>query len=455
MFIETTRITEGIMLTAFGHMVDTRFPFLRTGKIYLAISGGKDSMTLSHLLIESGIQHTLLHCNFGLRGKESDGDEQFLRTYALKHKLIIHVQAFDTEKIADQQKLSIQECARKLRYDWFNTFLSADENAFLLTAHHLDDSIETFFINLIRGTGVRGLSGIPPQVGNIVRPLSDFSAEDIYRYIDQHHIDYRPDSSNAKKDYLRNQVRMDLIPVLSEIEPAFRSRMLTFFEDMNDLKKHLDSASEKFRATHARQDDEARADRVKFPLAVLRETEPFLLEQALRPYGIHRKNLEAFRHFITSVTGSVFYTSTYRFLIDRDDLIIAVKNPAQNAGYAMVHKLPLSVYCCDKNISVTLNTDVIIDRKTPGLQQIDADSTELPLTIRQWRTGDRMQPLGMEGTRLVSDILADHKVDRFAKENCMVVTGADQKIICLVGFCINEKNKISAKTSHVLEIRTL
>jgi tRNA(Ile)-lysidine synthase len=451
MFIETARITEGIMLSTFGHMVDRRFPFLRTGKIYLAISGGKDSMALSHLLLKSGIEHALLHCNFRLRGKESDEDEQFLSAYARQHNLTLHVQAFDTEKIADQEKLSIQECARRLRYDWFHTFLAADENAFLLTAHHLDDSIETFFINLIRGTGVRGLSGIPPQVGQIVRPLSDFTAEDIYRYIDEHHIDYRADSSNAKRDYLRNQVRLDLVPVLAEIEPAFRSRMLTFFEDMNDLKKHLDTVSEKFRSEHQKQED----DRVKYPLAVVVKTEAFILEQAFRPYGIHRKNLETFCQFMTSDTGSIFYTSTHRFLVDRGELIIAMKPRAQNAGYVMVHALPLTAYCCDKNISVSLNEHVVIECKNAGLQQLDASSVELPLTIRKWQTGDRIQPLGMEGTRLVSDILTDHKVDRFSKENCLVVTGADQKIICLIGFCIAEKNKITAKTGSVLEIKVL
>ncbi|MBK9190961.1 MAG: tRNA lysidine(34) synthetase TilS [Crocinitomicaceae bacterium] len=347
---------------------------MKNGKIYLAISGGKDSMTLSHLLISSGNKHTLLHCNFKLRGKESDADELFLIQYAQQNNLEIHTIQFDTAQIATEKKQTIQECARNLRYNWFNSFLQQDDNSFLLTAHHLDDSIETFFINLFRGTGYRGLAGIPPINGKIVRPLSDFTADEIYRYIDAHKIEYRVDSSNAKKDYLRNKIRHDLIPELLELHPDMRPKMAVLFDELNDLKKYMNSEKEKFNQKYLIE----KSDQVHYSIQALKECNPFLLEHVLYTYGIHRKNASEFEKFLNSQTGSEFYSADFKFIIDREFLCILKNGNSDRNLSCNIERLPFNTTLNSSVISLTESNNTSVDKSNPAVQKFDLSKLNYP-----------------------------------------------------------------------------
>lgn len=443
--------SESVMLEKFEHNVDSKFPYLRTGKIYLAISGGKDSMTLSHLLIKSKINHTLLHCNFKLRGKESDDDENFLTEYAAKNNLEIFVKHFDTYQISSDQKLSIQECARNLRYEWFRIFLDEHETAYLLTAHHLDDSIETFFINLFRGTGFRGLSGIPVSSNQIIRPLSEFTSEEIYKYIDSNEIEYRSDSTNAKKDYQRNKIRHDLMPLLAEMEPELHSKMKSLFEELNDLKEEIDLEVQNFKEQHAKGQQE----KIIYPVSVIQRCSAIFREQLFRTENIYRKNSQEFSKFLTSSTGAQFYTSSHQFLIDRENLIVAPKVNSHHESFTMVHSLPFTTFCGNKNISFSKKTEFLLEKNNSAIQQVDASKIVLPLTIRKWQNADKIQPLGMSGVKLISDILIDKKIDRFEKENCLVLIDSENKMLALLGLVIDERFKISEKTTNILEITTL
>lgn len=451
MFVETRRTSKGLMLKKFQSLVDEKFAFLRSGRLYLAISGGKDSMTLSALLKESGIKHVLLHCNFQLRGKESDQDEQFLLDYAAKNELEIHIRKFNTSQLAETEKLSIQECARKLRYEWFGTFLDQHEDAYLLTAHHLDDSIETFFINLLRGTGFRGLSGIPVNENRLVRPLSDFTAEEIYHYLDEKQLDYRSDSSNAKRDYLRNKIRHELIPVLADMEPHFRQKMEALFGELTDLKGYI---SNQIGAYQQRQQTLGIGDG-NYQLEALKGCHPFFLEQLFRPYGVHRKNAPEFLKFLHASSGAQFRTQAFHFLIDRENLKIAPHVENSGSVYLEInelsHKLPLE----EINVELKRTRQQIPAPVLKTMQQLDAAKVHFPLVIRTWQPGDKMKPLGMTGNKLISDILIDKKINRFDKMHQLVLLDANGRIINLLGLVVSEEVKIDNSTVETIDITRL
>jgi tRNA(Ile)-lysidine synthase len=448
MFTETTSLTTSLMLTKFQTILDQKFPFLRTAELYLAISGGKDSMTLSHLLAQSGIKHTLLHCNFQLRGKESDQDELFLQEYAAKNKLQIHVQKFNTSQIADEKKLSIQECARNLRYEWFRKFIDGNSNAFLLTAHHLDDSIETFFINLLRGTGFRGLSGIPVNANQIVRPLSDFTAEEIYRYIDANQLDYRSDSSNAKRDYLRNKIRHDLIPVLAEVTPDYQAKMSAIFEEFTSLKHHVDHEVTAFNTLYRRQEK----NQIRYKLEVIQKADSFFREQVLRAFGIYKKNASEFSKFLSSSTGSEFRTSDFIFYIDREDLLITEFVHKSEIHFAQIHELHDQV--CLDFCGLKLERKKLFEliKNNSAIQQLDFSKIKFPITIRNWQQGDKIKPLGMSGSKLVSDVLIDKKVSMADKSNQLVIVDCNEELVCLPGLMIGEACRLTDSTNEILQI---
>jgi len=451
MFTKIISTSESVMLDKFQHIVDQKFPFLRDSKLYLAISGGKDSITLSHLLLKSNIQHTLLHCNFKLRGKESDEDEIFLSDYAKKNKLEFHVNHFDTNQIAADQKLTIQECARKLRYDWFRTFLDENENSYLLTAHHLDDSIETFFINLFRGTGFRGLSGIPVFVNKIVRPLSDFTSDEIYQYLGANQIEYRKDSSNIENNYLRNKIRNTFLPSVLEMEPEFQSKMAILFDEMTQLKNLVENEVDKFKSTSEKSEN----NKLIYELNEIKNLQPFFREQVFRSTGIYRKNEPEFSKFLTAETGAQFYTDSHHFLIDRSNLVVIPKANSHHDLFALIHSLPLTASCGNQTISFSKKSDFELVKNNSTIQQLDSAEIILPLTIRKWQPSDKIQPLGMTGKKLISDILIDKKVDRFDKENCLVLFDAENKMLCLIGFVVDERFKITSNTKEIIEIKGL
>src|SRR6476620_3889550 len=230
------------MFEKFRNHINSNFPFLKEKKLLLAVSGGLDSMVLLHLCKQLGLDITVAHCNFQLRGEESDGDEQFVRSQCEKLDVLLYANRFETKKFAEEQKLSIQLVARKLRYDWFNTLLINNNYDYLLTAHHLDDNLETFLINFTRASGLDGLTGIPKQNGYIVRPLLAFSRNEIETFGQENHIQWRNDTSNASDKYLRNKLRHHVVPVLKEINPGLLSSFETTIYNLQQAQSMVDDA---------------------------------------------------------------------------------------------------------------------------------------------------------------------------------------------------------------------
>lgn len=406
-------------------------------------------MAMLHLLLVCEIKPILLHCNFRLRGEESDDDELFLRNHADKLGLTIYVQRFDTSKLAEFRRESTQECARNLRYEWFSEFLKQD-NSYLITAHHQDDSIETFFINLLRGTGFRGLAGIPCQVGNIVRPFLTFSSEEINRYVDENGIVFREDSSNASDDYLRNKIRHHLVPFIHDVEPSFDQKMTTFFEKMNQLKDHIAAEVGHFEENYRTVEDA----KFVYPLGEVKSRSSFFIEQLFYQFGVHHKNHNAFIQFLDAKTGATFLTNQFQFWVDRDRLIIKPWQANEVADEYGIIDLPVEINLNGlllqiKKESMREFDPLHIPKKS---QMMDFKKLAFPLVLRKWKHGDRINPLGMSGTKLVSDILIDKKVPQPEKSDIWLLVDATNVVICLLGMLISDSVKIDNHTTEWAKI---
>jgi tRNA(Ile)-lysidine synthase len=443
MFDQIGSSAKSTMLERFKEILLADYPEIESYDLYLAISGGKDSMVLSHLLSAAGLDHTLLHCNFKLRGNESEEDEAFIRYYAKQNSLDLEIKTFDTYGYVEESGKTIQEAARELRYNWFRNFVKNDKTL-ILTAHHLDDSVETFFINLLRGTGYRGVRGIPKINKPFYRPLSRFTADNIYRYIDEHGIDFREDSSNRGTKYLRNKLRHEMIPGFLELEPNFKMKMGAFFEEMNNLESFVEGRVDELQDQLLNKKEGT----ITAPLEEILKLNPISVQFIFREFGIRRSNIMSFIHFMTSQTGAKFFTEDYEFLIDRDFVLIQ-KAKSSKDFHVEVSSFPTSLHIASQDILLTTKAFVGIDKVKNPLQ-IDLAKVETPLTVRNWKHGDKIQPLGMTGSKLISDILIDNKVSQFEKEKTLIIEDAKGQIIGIPNLMIAETVKAGDDTKELL-----
>lgn len=410
-------------------------------QLFLAISGGIDSMVLSHLLLELSIPHTLLHCNFKLRGEASDLDEAFVIEHAKKNQLSVFTTQFETKKLAQKMGLNTQLCARELRYQWFNGFLK-NESDILLTAHHLDDNIETFFINMLRGTGLKGLTAIKAKQHPIYRPLLPFSQQDIVDYATQNSIEFREDESNASDDYLRNKIRHHLIPLYKSLGEQTEKKFSQLNQELNDIDSYLE--------LQVKQLKEKLNDSSALSIEILLGLPPFLLVKLFDKQGIYRKNVSEFIHFLKSDTGALFETEDVTFLNNRGEILVKEKQLINVDDSFQLDQNPQTLKCHQSYFHLS-EVELSQVKFSPNTAYFDADKLSYPLEIRKWKKGDKMIPLGLSGSKLVSDILNDLKINRFEKENQWIV--ADQKqIIWVVGLRVSQQTAISKQTKAVIKL---
>ena len=403
-----------------------------SGKYILALSGGIDSMVLADMLLQSKAVFVVAHCNFHLRGEESDGDEQFVRDYASRNGLTIYVKQFDTLDYAKEQGISIEMAARDMRYAWFEELRQQLGYDYIAVAHHADDQLETFFINLLRGAGIRGLKGMQPVNGYIIRPLLDVSRAEIQQYAEEHHLQWREDHTNAETLYLRNKIRHELLPVIDNISKEGRASVLKSMS-------HLASENELYRELVKEKLSQMVAPH-HFPLSTFHFQ---LLFEWLRDYGFNTDQV----HFIHEALnngqpGTSFFSPTHRVTIERDGL-------------------ELTEICKKSDISVELSyqktekdTNFEID-KSPEVAQLDYDKLTFPLQLRNWQAGDRFHPLGMKGSKLLSDFFVDQKMTTRQKEECHVLTTTDGQIVWVVGRRIDDRFKVTDKTKTILIVRMM
>lgn len=435
------------MLDVFSKYINENIDNVFNKKVYLAISGGIDSMTLSHLLTLTSVSHTLLHCNFMLRGNESDEDELFLKKYAHENNLEIIVNRFDTNSIATKSKSTIQETARELRYNWFKETMKDVPNSILMTAHHLDDSIETFFINTLRGTGLKGLSGIPRFRNNIYRPLLNFTSEDIHTFSEVNGIIYREDSSNQDSKYLRNNIRNNIIPDLISIEPHLKAKMKVLLSDLNNTYQWIADKAQLFIDTNFIIKEE----KAIISLNILNKEDPIFIQYILKDYNLNRVKLNAFHSFLSAKNGSLFFTEGYKFLIDRNSLIISKDSIQKVTNNSLsIEDANCKLNYQNKLISFRIVNGNKVENKNIPVK-LDLNKVSFPLKLRIWNHGDKMTPLGMSGSKLLSDIFIDKKIDLFQKQNLIVLSDTS-RIIAVLGIVINEHAKVDVHTTKMLEI---
>ncbi|WP_264564657.1 tRNA lysidine(34) synthetase TilS [Flavobacterium sp. N3904] len=425
--------------------IDQEIPFLKQKKLLLAVSGGLDSMVLLHLFNELHYDIAIAHCNFQLRGIESFGDQKFIQDYAEVNAIPIYVTQFDTEAFAKDYKLSTQIAARELRYNWFYELLETEKFDYLLTAHHADDNLETFLINLTRGTGLEGLTGIPEQNKKIIRPLLFLSRLEIENYAKEHNIQWREDSSNASDKYLRNKIRHHLIPVLKELNPNFITSFLKTESYLQESFAMVEDAAIMVYQQVAKEVD----DQIHFDLNQLLKLPNYqsYLYQWLKEFGFTA--WKDIYDLVESQSGKQVFSADYRLLKDRDSLILLpiedleiVQEFFINANQAEV-KIPLNMsFCKVTDISVATNKTIFVD----------ADQLVFPLVLRKWKTGDVFTPFGLNGkSKKVSKLFKDEKLSLIEKENTWLLCSNNQ-IVWVIGIRADNQFKTTDKTKNILKI---
>lgn len=433
------------MLNQFKQIVQQHYPFLAESKLYLALSGGKDSMVLSHLLQANQLNHTLLHCNFKLRGKESDADELFVKQYAAQNKLPIFTTQFDTAQYAQKNNLTIQEAARELRYNWFSTHLQ-QPNAVLLTAHHFDDSIETFFINLMRGTALKGLTGIASNENKIVRPLLHFTSTDIKNYITTHTITYREDSSNSENKYLRNKLRNQIIPLLAENSNEFTTKMRQTMDTLNAADHWIETQVQQYKQNHFNQKSD---HSIHVSIDNLTAQDAYFIQRLFKAYGISRKQNTALLQLIHATTGASLKTTTHTLYKNRNEIILLPHTANQPPQPITVKQLPATFRLNQSNYTLSVQQQAL-PFKADKYQQLSLDHIKLPLTFRTWKKGDKISPLGFKNQKKISDILINKKIPLYKKNTLIVCQDATKTIICIPQLMVSEKYKLTASTQKIL-----
>lgn len=433
-------------LSNFQKHIDNKLPFLKDSKLLIAISGGLDSVALTHLCHKLNLNMALAHCNFNLRNHESDGDEDFVLQLAEGLELEVFIERFDTKKYAQHHKVSIQMAARQLRYNWFDQLANQFEFDYILTAHHANDNLETFLINLSRSTGLEGLKGIPEVNYNVVRPLLPFSREAIITYAKENKLKWREDSSNASTKYMRNKLRHDVIPILKEMNPQF---LQNFQATLNNLNDTADIVEESVDAVLKRAiiaiDSNHMAFKVK-EFKKLNNPKAYLFE-VFKDYGFTEWNDVV--NLLDAQSGKIIKSATHRLIKDRDRLLLSEIQNKEFKNITISHndtqiETPIGTLFFDK-------ADAILLKDTNTIY-VDKSLLKYPLTIRQWQEGDYFYPLGMTGKKKLSKYFKDQKLSLLDKENVWLLYSGNH-MVWVINRRADSRFKITQHTKEIIRIK--
>ncbi|WP_424493798.1 tRNA lysidine(34) synthetase TilS [Salinimicrobium sp. GXAS 041] len=432
------------MLHNFLDHIKAQFPFLQDSKILIAVSGGVDSVVLTHLCKNSGLEVALAHCNFNLRNEESDADEDFVVELADALELEVFVEHFDTTSYAEDNKLSVQMAARDLRYRWFAELKEHMDFDYLLTAHHSNDNLETFIINFVRGTGLEGLTGIPAKNEFILRPLLPFSRAEIEKYARENHLNWREDSSNASTKYLRNKIRHEIVPALEELNPQL-------LESFEKTRQHLEQSSllvedyvSAIFSRIANQTNEGYAFDIKL-IKTIPNTKAVLYE-LFKPFGF--TEWDDVLHLLEAQPGKMVLSGTHRLIKDRENLLLTTVPRGDDKVYEIseeesVLMFPIGTFHLDEVAE--------IDETGPDCIYVDKDKIQFPLVVRKWQKGDYFHPFGMAGKKKLSKFFKDNKLSLPAKENTRVLCSRNA-IVWVIGQRADARFGVEDATSEILKI---
>ena len=441
-----------MLIDRFQEYITREKLFTRQDKILLTVSGGVDSMVLMSLCVNSGYTVGVAHCNFCLRGRESDEDEILVQEHARKYGIECHNRRFDTVGEMERTGESMEMAARRLRYTWFAELCEEHGYTVIAVAHHIDDSIETFFINLMRGTGLRGLTGIHQQVGRVVRPLMFASRKEILDYALHKHIPYREDSSNKTTKYLRNKIRLGLTPRIREINPRFPFIMSRNIERLMAAQRFIDGAIDHIYAEAVSDEDGIYT--IHMENISNADSREFVIYEILSSrFGFKGDVVDGLcRALQSDTTGRRFYSRSHVAYVDRGNIVVTRISDEDNCQVNVQQGLQRA-YCGN---SVLYFEIVDVDslpsyNVADNVALLDADKVTFPLTLRRWSEGDTFIPFGMTGRKKVSDFLIDGKVS-MAEKNRQFVLISGTEIAWLVGRRIADPFRITDSTERVLRI---
>lgn len=445
-WLRACKIIIGVVLKEFLHFLDKEQLLEPDSRVLLAVSGGLDSVAMVHLFEEAGLSFGIAHCNFQLRGQASDEDERFVRSLAEEKGVPVFFTRFDTETYAREISESIQVAARILRYEWLEEIRQDNGFTFIATAHHLNDSIETLIYNLTKGCGMRGLHGIPPKNGPVIRPLLFAGRKQLEQYVQSKKMAYREDASNQETKYQRNKIRHEVIPVLAGINPAFEQTMAENIGRFRQLEQLLDWAMR-----HIAQDAILSfGDPYRLSISSLEsfgEVLPTVLFELLHPYGFNSSQVQQLAQSLGH-TGAVFNSSTYRLLVERQEIVVEKIREGEAEGEFQV--LPDTQEVAVPGGRLRLGRHSGKPEAFPAdawEALLDASSLQFPLALRHWRAGDAFQPLGMGGKhQKLQDFFSNRKVSRFEKEKTWILEDASGRICWVVGHRIDERFKVKPST---------
>jgi tRNA(Ile)-lysidine synthase len=437
------------MFNDFQKYIDDNHLAGKSDRILLAVSGGIDSMVMADLFIRTGIRIGIAHCNFSLRGHESDKDEEFVRSYAANHKVPFYSIRFGTEEYAKRKGISIEMAARELRYEWFKKTRKKFRFESVAVAHNLNDNIETLLINLIRGTGIAGLTGMKPSANRIIRPLLFATRQVIVDYCRKHKIRYREDKSNAETKYIRNKIRHQIIPVLKDINPSIEATLIETAGRFGNMNEILSDYTDNLRKSIFTERDGL----IVFNFNQLQSKikNKTILYELLKPYGITNGNLNDLKNIIEGKTGGQLFTGTYRFIKNRNEIIISPGDQYESTilkvkSVTELRKVPGIVSA--QYIKITDKFSIPEDA---CIACIDAHKVSFPIIIRKWQPGDFFYPFGMKQKKKLSNYFVDRKFSRLDKEKTLIIE-SEGKIVWIVGERIDNRFRISETTRKALII---
>jgi tRNA(Ile)-lysidine synthase len=440
------------MIDAFKSFVKEQQLFDFRSRVLVGVSGGRDSVVLTRLLKEAGYVFSVAHCNFQLRGKESDEEELFVQRLAAEADVPFFVKHFETQEYASQNKISIQMAARNLRYDWFHALCATHGFDCIAVAHHLDDQYETFFINLIRGSGLTGLKGMKTRNGLIVRPMLFASSEQITAYAKANNIPYKDDSSNTETKYLRNKIRHSLLPVFYALHENSRQGLQKSLHLL--AGNHLlyeDLIKDKTEQLLEVDGDVRRIEKAKIMAYNAADT---LLYGCIARFGFSGSIVSEIWNSLFSQPGSVFYASDYRLTVGHSHIEITALADLPNDDVWQItdetKDICLPVHLKFEKIEKDSSFSI---KSSPDIAQLDFEKIVFPLSLRRWRTGDRFIPLGMKGTKLLSDFFVDKHFSQLDKEQALLLLSGNGDIIWLVGHRIDDRYKVEDETKQILRIK--
>lgn len=416
-------------------------------RVLAAVSGGRDSVLLVHLLKQAGISFGIAHCNFKLRPTEAEAEQKFVNALADSFNAPFYTINFDTQSYAQQKGISTQMAARELRYQWFEQLRGNSGYHTIAVAHHQNDSVETILLNLTRGTGIAGLHGILPRNGHIIRPLLFLKREEIDQIIADNGISYMEDSSNASSKYARNKIRLEVIPRLKEINPKLEDTFDSNIQRFKELEILLQNKLNEIRP----QILVPKGDDIHISIKAIKALEPqsLLLFGLLNPYGFSQQVIADMLSSLSKHPGRTFEAPDHILILDRDELILS-KRTNNKANIVLINKGDREVTYAGYKFTLLHDDSPLIIKDNPLALSADADMMVYPLKLRTWQQGDHFFPLGMAGRKKLSDLFVSAKIPLNQKHRIPILVNGNNEVIWVCGYRPDDRYKVTAHTKKVI-----